>query len=96
MNTDIIIQKQNFALNIWDKPDFDEMLKRSTNTYFSKIIKTYPLTSHPNNQNTINIKETQTQKKQSKTLAIIKKFLNINKTNNNLNKNNKPIQMKIL
>lgn len=39
MDNEYIIKKSNFTLNIWNKSEFDQMVSRSTNTYFSKVIK---------------------------------------------------------
>ena len=36
----VIIKKCEFGLNMWDPSDFEEIMKRGDNTYFSKILKT--------------------------------------------------------
>lgn len=65
MDNNYIIKKTNFTLNMWDENDFDEMVTRSTNSFFSKIIKApkklvkqaVPLETLSINKNINNIKK---------------------------------------
>ena len=72
MDTEQIIKKSNFALNMWDTVDFEEMVSRSTNTYFSKIIKA-PVSA---------------KKQTTPLAIVNATITNNNKTNNKTNNNN--------
>lgn len=41
VGNDVIISKSKFGFDMWDQKDYEEIVNRSNNSYFSKIIKTH-------------------------------------------------------